>query len=78
MQLEETLFTVCEEEEVVELCINVSMYKDNSCPIEFDAGFTLSTRRDSASKVNLHVHTVSSQLSHISLFLQPQFLVWIF
>ena len=46
VQLETTSFTVEEEMDFVEVCVNIS--SEQVCPIEFDAGITLSTRRDTA------------------------------
>ena len=49
MQLETTSFTVAEEMGFVEVCVNIS--SEQVCPIEFDAGVTLSTRKVTAGTV---------------------------
>ena len=49
IQLETISFTVDEEVGSVEVCINVTT--DQECPIEFDAGVTLSSRRGTAGAV---------------------------
>ena len=51
VQLEALSFTVEEEMDFVEICVNVSSDEDNKCPIEFNAGVTLSTRDGTAGTV---------------------------
>ena len=53
MQLEKLSFTVEEEVGFVEICANVLADEDNECPIEFNAGITMSTRADTAGTVIL-------------------------
>ena len=50
IQLESLSFVVYEEDGDVEVCVNISAVQDD-CPIEFDAGITLSTRKDTAGTI---------------------------
>ena len=50
VQLESLSFVVYEEDGDVEVCVNISAVKDD-CPIEFDVGITLSTRKDTAGTI---------------------------
>ena len=58
LQLEITSLTVDEEVGFVEVCVNVTT--DQECPIEFDAGFTLTSRSGTAGAV-LYIQMIQSK-----------------
>ena len=65
VQLETSSFEVEEETGFVEICVDVSTDEDIECPIEFDAGITLSSREDTAGTVQIIIYMKVVQKNNI-------------